>query len=92
MPRWFAERVVAALTYDKRGAGESSGDFRQVPFTELCGDGLAAVELLKERKEVNRRQIGVWGISQGGGSDPWRQPGRRTGVCHRGVRTGCLSD
>jgi pimeloyl-ACP methyl ester carboxylesterase len=70
MARWFAEQGVAALTYDKRGVGESTGDFAQVPFTELCGDGLAAVELLRARKEVNRRQIGVWGVSQGGWLGP----------------------
>src|SRR5580700_11228965 len=39
--RWFAAQGIAALAYDKRGVGESSGDFRQVPFTDLCGDGLA---------------------------------------------------
>ncbi len=30
MARWFASQGVAALTYDKRGVGESTGDFRQV--------------------------------------------------------------
>ena len=41
--RWFASQGVAALAYDKRGVGESTGDFRAIPFMELCDDGLAAI-------------------------------------------------
>jgi alpha-beta hydrolase superfamily lysophospholipase len=48
--RWFAEQGFAALTYDKRGVGESTGDFRTGPFMDLCDDGLAAVAYLKSRK------------------------------------------
>src|SRR5262245_64713615 len=44
---WFARHGVVALTYDKRGVGESTGDFRAVSFTELSNDGLAAIQLLK---------------------------------------------
>jgi uncharacterized protein len=68
--RWFADQGIAALAYDKRGVGESTGDFRAVPFMELCDDGLAAVEYLKLRKEVDAKQIGVWGLSQGGWLGP----------------------
>ena len=70
MARWFAEQGVAALAYDKRGVGESSGDFRQVPFIDLAGDGLAAVAFLKARSEIDPRRIGVWGLSQGGWLGP----------------------
>jgi pimeloyl-ACP methyl ester carboxylesterase len=68
--RWFAAQGIAALAYDKRGVGESSGDFRQVPFTDLCGDGLAAVAFLKARSDIDPRRIGVWGLSQGGWLGP----------------------
>jgi uncharacterized protein len=68
--RWFARQGFAALTYDKRGVGESTGDFRAGPFMDLCDDGLAAVEYLKSRKEIDRRHIGVWGLSQGGWLGP----------------------
>ena len=67
---WFAEQGVAALAYDKRGVGESGGDFRAVPFMELCDDGLAAVDYLKSRKEIDAKRIGVWGLSQGGWLGP----------------------
>jgi len=68
--RWFASEGIAALAYDKRGVGESSGDFRKVPFMELCGDGLGAIRYLKSRKEIDAKRIGVWGLSQGGWLGP----------------------
>jgi uncharacterized protein len=69
--RWFASQGFAALTYDKRGVGESTGDFQAGPFMDLCDDGLSAVEYLKSRKEIDPRHIGVWGMSQGGWLGPW---------------------
>ena len=70
MARWFAAQGVAALAYDKRGVGQSGGNFRAVPFMELCDDGLAAIEYLKSRKEIDGKRIGVWGLSQGGWLGP----------------------
>jgi pimeloyl-ACP methyl ester carboxylesterase len=70
MARWFAEQGLVALAYDKRGVGESTGDFRTVPFTDLCDDGLAAIALLKRRADVDAARIGVWGLSQGGWLGP----------------------
>lgn len=66
MGHWFAAQGLAALAYDKRGVGESGGNFRTVPFMDLCDDGLAAVEYLKSRKDIDPKHIGVWGLSQGG--------------------------
>jgi uncharacterized protein len=68
--RWFAAEGIAALAYDKRGVGESGGDFRKVPFMELCEDGLGAIKYLKSRKEIDAKRIGVWGLSQGGWLGP----------------------
>jgi len=68
--RWFAEQGLAALAYDKRGVGESTGDFRAVPFMDLCADGLAGIDYLKSRTEVAAKRIGVWGLSQGGWLGP----------------------
>lgn len=70
MGRWFSEQGIACLTYDKRGVGESTGDFRKVSFPTLVGDGLAAVSFLKARADIDARQIGVWGLSQGGWLGP----------------------
>jgi uncharacterized protein len=70
MARWFAQNGVAALAYDKRGVGESGGNFRTAPFMELCDDGLAALRYLKSRADIDPKRIGVWGLSQGGWLGP----------------------
>jgi len=64
--QWFAHHGVAALTYDKRGVGESTGNWHDVAFMTLCDDGLAAIQLLKARPDIDKKRIGVWGLSQGG--------------------------
>lgn len=68
--RWFARQGIVALAYDKRGVGESTGNFRTVPFMDLCGDGIAALEYLKSRRDIDSKHIGVWGLSQGGWLGP----------------------
>ena len=61
---------IGILTYDKRGTGESNGDWQQESFEGLADDALAGVALLKKRRDINSQQIGVWGFSQGGSIAP----------------------
>lgn len=61
----FARAGIAALLYDKRGSGKSTGDWRYRTLDDLAGDALAAVTYLRSRPEINSQQIGLWGISQG---------------------------
>ena len=63
---WFARHGVAALIYDKRGVGGSSGDWRYVHFSDLADDALAAVQLLRARPDIRRDRVGFWGGSNGG--------------------------
>lgn len=64
----FARRGVASLIYDKRGVGASAPelDWGRSSFDDLAGDALAGVQLLKTRKEINPRKIGLYGPSNGG--------------------------
>jgi len=57
---------IALLIYDKRGTGESNGNWQQASFDDLAADALAGVALLKSRRDINPKGIGVWGFSQGG--------------------------
>lgn len=66
----FIKNGVGLLIYDKRGTGLSSGDWQRQSFDELASDVLAAVALLKRRKDVDTRRIGAWGFSQGGSIAP----------------------
>jgi uncharacterized protein len=67
---WFAGWGIAALAYDKRGVGKSTGDFQKIPFPDLVEDGLAGIAFLKARSDIDPKRIGVWGLSQGGWLGP----------------------
>lgn len=62
----FVRQGIAALVYDKRGTGKSTGDFRSASMETLADDALAGVALVKARPEIDARRIGVAGHSQGG--------------------------
>lgn len=66
LARRFARNGIAALVYDKRGTGASSGDWRRARFADLAGDALAGVSLLQSRSDIDPGRIGLWGGSQGG--------------------------
>ncbi|MEJ7577276.1 MAG: alpha/beta fold hydrolase [Pyrinomonadaceae bacterium] len=57
---------IAVLIFDKRGVGGSTGDWHTSSFEDLAGDVSAGVRFLKSRRDINRRQIGLEGSSQGG--------------------------
>ncbi|HEX6188743.1 MAG TPA: alpha/beta fold hydrolase [Pyrinomonadaceae bacterium] len=59
----FASRGIAALVFDARGGGESTGPVNSSSFSDLANDVLAAVQALKARAEVNPTQIGLFGFS-----------------------------
>lgn len=63
--REFASAGIAALAYDKRGAGESSAGNPRSPFDMLAGDVLAAVSFLKRHPAIDSTRIGLWGLSEG---------------------------
>jgi hypothetical protein len=63
---YFASQGIAALIYDKRGTGQSAGTYESYePYENLVNDALCAVAFLKQRREIEKSQIGVWGLSQG---------------------------
>jgi alpha/beta superfamily hydrolase len=57
-------RVV--LIYDKRGVGESTGDWSRARFELLAQDAIGAMRLLAARPEVDPAGIGLAGSSQAG--------------------------
>jgi pimeloyl-ACP methyl ester carboxylesterase len=75
--RFLSSRLTAlgfaALRFDKRGVGESTGTFvfvgtRDSPtvFPELASDVAAGVRFLRTRPEIDPRRIGLAGASQAG--------------------------
>ncbi len=66
LAQFFVARGMAALIYDKRGAGASTGDWMHSSFEDLAKDTVAAVNYLKTRHEIDPLRIGLMGSSQGG--------------------------
>jgi len=61
----FAEAGLAVISYDKRGNGESGGNWVTSSLEDLAADGLAAMQQLAAQPEVDARRIGLWAPSQG---------------------------
>jgi uncharacterized protein len=62
----LASHGIAALIFDKRGVGSSSGDWRQATPDDLASDGAAAVTRLLQEPRIDHSRIGIHGHSQGG--------------------------
>lgn len=67
--RYLAEQLasngVAALIYDKRGTGASSGDWKKSTFAHLAADAEAGVRWVRRRRHIDRNIVGIYGHSQG---------------------------
>ncbi len=63
---YLTRRGIAVLRADDRGVGRSTGDFGRATTRDFAGDALAGVNFLKARPEINPKQIGLIGQSEGG--------------------------
>lgn len=64
--RHFANNGIAALIYDKRGSGRSTGSTRAASMEDLADDALAGVRMLRLRHDIDAGKVGIAGHSQGG--------------------------
>ena len=62
----FAQSGIAALVYDKRGSGASTGDWKASSYDDLANDAIAGIDLLASRSEIDPTRIGLHGHSEGG--------------------------
>ena len=63
---WYAYHGIAYLSFDKRGVGKSTGDWREAGISELADDVVAAAHYLRQRKDIDPDQIGIEADSEGG--------------------------
>lgn len=61
----YVQAGFAAMVYDKRGVGGSTGDYRRVGLAELADDALAGLDCLRQRSNIIDNSIGLHGRSQG---------------------------
>lgn len=62
----FAKIGVASFIFDKRGSGESTGNWITSSLDDLTSDASAVINFLKTIKEINPDRIGVSAVSQSG--------------------------
>ena len=63
---YLTRQGVAVLRFDDRGTGKSTGEFQSATTEDFASDVLAGINYLKTRKEINLKQIGLIGHSEGG--------------------------
>jgi dienelactone hydrolase len=71
--RRLIDMGFVVLAYDKRGVGQSTGDYEMIGpsnsprmFDLLAADALVGVEALRRRSDVDPARIGLLGFSQAG--------------------------
>jgi len=75
MANTIARSGLAVLLYDKRGCGESDGDFASALYRDFVADAAAAVRYLASRGDIDATNIGLLGNSESGWLTPeiaWR--------------------
>jgi hypothetical protein len=63
---YLLSQGVAVLSFDKRGTGESSGNWLKSSFNDLKNDVNEAIKFLENHDSVNKNSVGIFSISQGG--------------------------
>lgn len=62
----LAKNGIATLRFDKRGVGESEGNFSKFTGNDMYNDISAAIDFLIQQKEIDKNKIAVLGHSDGG--------------------------
>ena len=65
MAHYLAKRGIASLRYDKRGCGDSGGDYFSAGHSDLVDDALGWVRLLARQPECDPSALFVLGHSEG---------------------------
>lgn len=61
----FLRKGLAVLAYQKRGAGQSGGDFDTATYADFAEDLLAGVRALRVRPDIDDDNIGLFAVSEG---------------------------
>ncbi|NET34957.1 MAG: alpha/beta hydrolase [Cyanothece sp. SIO1E1] len=61
----FAKMGIASFLHDKRGCGESSGNWMKSSLDDLASDIESSLSLLKDHPRIDSTKMGIYGVSQG---------------------------
>ena len=62
----LSRRGFAVLRYDKRGVGDSTGNYGMATTKDFASDAEAAVSWLRKQPNIDAQRVGVIGHSEGG--------------------------
>jgi uncharacterized protein len=62
----LTRRGIAVLRWDKRGLGQSTGDYKDATSADFAEDAEGAARWLRARSEIDARRVGLLGHSEGG--------------------------
>jgi pimeloyl-ACP methyl ester carboxylesterase len=63
---YLTRRGIAVLRFDDRGVGQSGGNSTTATAADYATDAQAALDFLRTRREINGKQLGLVGHSEGG--------------------------
>ncbi len=63
---YFVSHGLNVITYDQRGAGESTGNWRYTGPASKAADVVAILQEIQTDPAVDASRMGVWGFSNGG--------------------------
>lgn len=63
---YLTKQGIGVLRFDDRGHGESTGDFGNATTEDFSKDALSAITYLRTRNDVDIKNIGLIGHSEGG--------------------------
>lgn len=69
--RLFAQRGFTTFHYDKRGTGNSEGDWQIATIEELVIDDISAIKFFSDKTGISLTNIGIKGSSQGATKIPF---------------------
>lgn len=67
----FAQKGFTTFHYDKRGTGNSEGDWNTATMDDLVADDIAAISYFSNKTGIPLKEIGVKGSSQGATKVPY---------------------
>ena len=62
----LTRKGIAALRFDKRGIGKSTGNYANATTEDFASDAEAALAYLKTRREIDAKKTGLIGHNEGG--------------------------
>lgn len=63
---YLTKQGIVVLRYDDRGVGQSGGVFETSTIENFSKDAMAALDFLRQQKQVDVRRMGIIGHSEGG--------------------------